>query len=108
MAENKPFFLNLSQYAVHTPIMPDKRFLAKYKAQGLDDTEAAYATLLEGMDKGLGDIMDFLEKIIWQITLLSCLCQTMVGLPATPARAEKEHTICHCVAAKVLFTRRRA
>ncbi|MRI63911.1 DUF4976 domain-containing protein [Ornithobacterium rhinotracheale] len=62
VAENKPFFLNLSQYAVHTPIMPDKRFLAKYKAQGLDDTEAAYATLLEGMDKGLGDIMDFLEK----------------------------------------------
>ncbi|MBV7440416.1 sulfatase [Weeksellaceae bacterium TAE3-ERU29] len=60
--ENKPFFLNFAHYAVHTPIMPDKRFLDKYKAAGLEDVEAAYATLLEGMDKSLGDIMDYLEE----------------------------------------------
>lgn len=58
----QPFFLYMSHYAVHVPIEADKRFLERYKAAGLDDTEAAYATLIEGMDKSLGDIMDYLEE----------------------------------------------
>lgn len=58
----QPFFLYLSHYAVHLPIMADKRFLQKYIDAGLDKTEAAYATLVEGMDKSLGDVMDFLKK----------------------------------------------
>ena len=28
----------------------------------MTDHEAAYATLIEGMDKSLGDLMDWLEK----------------------------------------------
>ena len=28
----------------------------------MSDKEAAYASLIEGMDKSLGDIMDWLEK----------------------------------------------
>lgn len=60
--EGKPFFLNLAHYAVHLPIMPDRRFVDKYKKAGLDDTEAAYATLIEGMDKSLGDIMNYLHE----------------------------------------------
>ncbi len=58
----QPFFLHLSHYAVHVPIMPDKRFIQKYLDAGLDKTEAAYATLVEGMDKSLGDVMDYLKK----------------------------------------------
>lgn len=61
-ALDNPFFLYMSHYAVHIPIMPDKRFLSKYLDAGLSDTEAAYATLLEGMDKSLGDILDWLEQ----------------------------------------------
>lgn len=57
-----PFFLFMSHYAVHVPIMSDKRFLDKYLDAGLSATEAAYATLVEGMDKSLGDIMDWLES----------------------------------------------
>lgn len=38
------------------------RFYEKYKKKGMTDHEAAYATLIEGMDKSLGDLMDWLEK----------------------------------------------
>ncbi|HTM97813.1 MAG TPA: sulfatase, partial [Pedobacter sp.] len=58
----KPFFLSLCHYAVHLPIQKDNRFVDRYIKAGLDPTEAAYASLIEGMDKSLGDIMDFLEK----------------------------------------------
>ena len=59
---DNPFFLYMAHYAVHIPIQADKRFLQRYLDMGLSDTEAAYATLVEGMDKSLGDLMDFLEE----------------------------------------------
>jgi len=59
--EQKPFFLYLGHYAVHTPIQPDQKYVAKYLAMGLDKTEAAYASMVEGVDHSLGEIMDFLE-----------------------------------------------
>jgi arylsulfatase A-like enzyme len=58
----QPFFLNLAHYAVHSPIMADKRFVQKYYDAGLDTVEAKYASLIEGMDKSLGDIMNYLER----------------------------------------------
>ncbi len=57
----KPFFLYMSHYAVHVPFSADKRFIDKYRAQELNEVEAQYAALVEGMDKSLGDIMDYLE-----------------------------------------------
>ena len=60
--KKNPFFLYMSHYAVHAPIQADHRFYQKYKDRGLSDTEAAYCTLVEGMDKSLGDLMDYLEK----------------------------------------------
>lgn len=58
----KPFFLNMAHYAVHDPIMPDPRFVQKYYDMGLDSTEAKYCSLIESMDKSLGDIMNFLKE----------------------------------------------
>ena len=58
----EPFYLNMAHYALHTPIMADDRFVQKYYDQGIDSVEANYASLIEGMDKSLGDIMDFLKK----------------------------------------------
>lgn len=57
-----PFFLYMAHYAVHVPIEADSRFVKKYLDAGLSQTEAAYATLVEGMDKSLGDLMDYLEN----------------------------------------------
>jgi arylsulfatase A-like enzyme len=59
---SKPFFLYLSHYAVHVPYDKDIRFYQKYMDAGLTDTEAKYAALVEGMDKSLGDMMNYLEK----------------------------------------------
>ena len=58
---NQPFFLYMSHYAVHIPVDKDVRFYQKYIDKGLDPRDAAYASLVEGMDKSLGDLMDWLE-----------------------------------------------
>ncbi len=58
----QPFFLQLAHYAIHLPFDKDKRYFQKYMDAGLSETEAKYASLIEGMDKSLGDIMDFLQK----------------------------------------------
>jgi len=60
-ATPQPFFLYMSHYAVHTPIMADDRYVRDYLEMGLDSVEAKYASMIEGMDKSLGDIMDYLE-----------------------------------------------
>ena len=58
----KPFFLYMAHYAVHLPFSKDNRYYQKYINKGLSDAEAKYAGLVEGMDKSLGDIMNYLEK----------------------------------------------
>lgn len=58
----QPFFLYMAHYAVHLPLYEDKRFSKKYVDAGLDSGQVKYATLIEGMDKSLGDIMDYLKK----------------------------------------------
>ena len=59
----QPFFLYFAQFAPHTPIMPDQRFVQRYLDVGLPEREAAYASMIEGVDKSLGDIMDTLEGL---------------------------------------------
>lgn len=59
---DRPFYLYMSHYAVHVPIERDMRYYDKYIAKGLSAKEAAYASLVEGMDKSLGDIMDWVDR----------------------------------------------
>lgn len=61
-SNGKPFFLHMSHYAVHVPLSKDDRFYQYYIDKGLSDTEARYAALVEGMDKSLGDLMDYLDQ----------------------------------------------
>jgi arylsulfatase A-like enzyme len=58
-----PFFLYLSHYAVHAPFNSDPRFAANYKGSGKSAPAQAFATLIEGMDKSLGDILDHLDAL---------------------------------------------
>jgi arylsulfatase A-like enzyme len=89
--KKKPFFLYMSHYAVHTPIMGDKRFEQKYYDKGIDSTEAKYASMIEGMDKSLGDIMDHLEhKNITENTIILFMSDNG-GLSAV-ARGGEKHT----------------
>lgn len=68
ISEGKPFYLYMSHYAVHAPYDSDERFTPNYRnvpdkqlGEPLNEKEARYAALVEGMDKSLGDILDFLE-----------------------------------------------
>ncbi len=61
--EKKPFFLYFAQYAVHGPFNSDPRFADHYQASGKDAPAQAFATLIEGMDKSLGDILDHLDSL---------------------------------------------
>lgn len=58
----QPFYLYMSHYAIHIPVNKDKRFYQKYIDKGLTPKEAGYAALIEGMDKSLGDLMNWLDK----------------------------------------------
>ena len=89
LTDDKPFFLYMAHYAVHTPIMPDSRFVDNYP--DLHPTEAAYASMVEGMDHSLGDIMDHLkEKGIDQNTVILFMSDNG-GLSAY-GRAGEMHT----------------
>lgn len=57
----KPFFLNFAHYAVHAPFDSDPRFTPNYKDSGKSPQSQAFASLVEGMDKSLGDLLDHLE-----------------------------------------------
>ena len=59
----RPFFLYCSHYAVHAPFNSDPRFAANYKNSGKSAQAKAFATLIEGMDKSLGDVLDHLDTL---------------------------------------------
>ena len=59
----QPFFLYLAHYAVHAPFNSDPRFAAHYTSSGKPAPAQAFATLIEGMDKSLGDVLDHLEAL---------------------------------------------
>ena len=62
LQEKKPFYLFLSQYAVHTPIQDDPRFYQKYLDAGMDEGQARFASMVEGVDVSLGEIRAFLKE----------------------------------------------
>lgn len=90
--DRQPFYLNMAHYAVHVPFNKDERFYRKYIDAGLDETEAQYAALLEGMDKSLGDLMDYLKaKKVDENTVIIFMSDNG-GLSLAPPRSGKAHT----------------
>ncbi len=63
VAERRPFFLHLAHYAVHAPWEVDPRFAARYQAAGLKGRELALATMIEGVDKSVGDLLAALDRL---------------------------------------------
>ena len=62
---DQPFFLNFWQYTVHTPIIPRRDLMAKYRAkQGPNGTHNCpeMATMIESMDESLGMLLDYLDR----------------------------------------------
>ena len=61
--KGESFYLYFSHYAVHGPFESDPRFAANYKDSGKPKAAQAFATLIEGMDKSLGDMLDQFEEL---------------------------------------------
>ncbi len=71
IAHKEPFYLYMAHYATHTPIQPDDRFVQKYRDAGMDEGQARYASMVEGVDKSLGDIVAYLkEKGVYDNTVI--------------------------------------
>ncbi len=88
---HKPFYLYLSHYAIHVPLEADHRYYKKYKDQGLPESEARYASMIEGMDKSLDDILNYVdEKNIAENTIIIFMSDN--GGLSAHARAGKPHT----------------
>jgi arylsulfatase A-like enzyme len=62
---NRPFFLYLPHYAVHTPIRAKREMIAKYKEKRASNGQGnpTYAAMIESTDQGVGRIMAKLDEL---------------------------------------------
>ncbi len=63
VSENKPFYLNLAHYAVHSPFESDPQFESQYADSGKPKPAQAFATLIAGIDQSLGQVLDHLIQL---------------------------------------------
>ncbi|MDZ8117050.1 sulfatase [Pontiella agarivorans] len=59
----KPFFLYMAHYALHSPFDADPRFIDNYADSDKPERARKFAALVEGMDKSLNDILDELVTL---------------------------------------------
>lgn len=62
--KDEPFFLNMWNYGVHTPIQGRPDLVAKYqKKKTTNQKSAEYAAMVESVDQSVGKIMQTLKKL---------------------------------------------
>jgi arylsulfatase A len=62
--KDKPFFLYMAHYAVHTPIQGKADLVAKYKAkEATNQKNPAYAAMVESVDDAVGKITAVLDEL---------------------------------------------
>ncbi len=87
--QKKPFFAYMSHYAVHAPFNPDPRFAGNYADKKVSKNAKAFATMIEGIDKSLNDMLDHVVKLgVAEDTLVFFL-----GDNGTDAPLGKTHAI---------------
>jgi arylsulfatase A-like enzyme len=61
---NKPFFLHMCHYAVHTPLQAKKNLIEKYEAKKkTNQTNATYAAMIESLDQAVRRMMEALDEL---------------------------------------------
>ncbi len=63
--QDKPFFLYLSHFAVHTPVQPHTAHMSEYDltAPGQTPSEAQYGSMITGVDASMGVLLDELKRL---------------------------------------------
>ncbi|GIW91370.1 MAG: N-acetylgalactosamine-6-sulfatase [Pirellulaceae bacterium] len=61
--ERRPFFLYFAHYAVHAPFQPDPRFADHYRHSGKPAPAQAFASMVEGVDRSLADLVAAIESM---------------------------------------------
>ena len=61
--KDRPFFIQVSHYAVHTPIQAIQEVADKYKfKEGMSETNRKYAAMVESIDDCMRDMLSELKK----------------------------------------------
>jgi arylsulfatase A-like enzyme len=90
--KDRPFFLYLAHYAVHTPLRAKPEILARYKNENRPGQQSnpIYAAMIESMDESVGRVLKKLDDLaLAERTLVlftsdnGGLC-TLEGMPAAP------------------------
>jgi len=61
--KDEPFFIQVSHYAVHTPIQAIPEVAAKYQQDNKQEIHAKYAALVESVDDSTGKILDVISEL---------------------------------------------
>lgn len=61
--KDKPFYLQVSHYAVHTPIQAIEEVTAKYRDRATSEVNAKYAAMVESFDDSTKAILDTLDEL---------------------------------------------
>jgi arylsulfatase A-like enzyme len=61
--KDRPFFIQLAHYAVHTPIQAIDSVAAKYRRDDKHDINAKYAAMVESVDDSTGAILETLDEL---------------------------------------------
>ena len=65
--KERPFFLYLPHYAVHTPLQAKDSLIEKYRAKPVDSImghhNAKYAAMIESLDQSMGKLIDKLKDL---------------------------------------------
>jgi len=94
--KDKPFFLYMAHYAVHTPIQGKKGLIAKYKAKPpTNQKNPTYAAMVESVDDAVGKITATLDELKIADNTLVIFSSDNGGLSGPtnnkPLRAGKGH-----------------
>lgn len=61
--KDRPFYLQVSHYAVHTPIQAIEEVTAKYRDKATSEVNAKYAAMVESFDDSTRAILDTLDEL---------------------------------------------
>ena len=60
---DQPFFAYMAYYAVHAPFQPNRKYAAHYADAGRPPAARDFATMIEGMDASVGEILGLLDDL---------------------------------------------